>query len=592
MSSQSRKRFSKILDIGSGFISTGNGLPLKSHNCIREPALKAVEESPVRKSVSINASLTPVSPLKNVSSLDNGDLVHENDIRSSETTSHDKSTVASLLEKHIECLGLQPEFDERSVTSEGVDHQQSSTMSAFGLTDAIATIPSGLAERPMTSPSRGYPSVATIEKRTLKPRRLFASMDARVPGTIKEQDRSSETVLEGYTPARPSYGWQTLPSSSDLRLSSLEPSTLASGVLADVDTTDSQPRFRLRSRSGLVGSTSNVSQLTVTSSKLTKSPQARSVRERPRSEVLARQESHQRRRRRIRLRLKTRSQTTGDLLDTANNKQDAAEDVHRIPWLRNKFRTESVKSPVEGYAELSGESMPASQNNLVGLMSRPPLIPARWSSIIAAMPQPRKPSIDVGRKTSIRSHRSQRSNTSVVEPINSTRLRTPVPRSDSVPRLAPPEFGPPLTSSEFNLSIPFADIPSTIQPSTIRPTLRETKSFFSDDSSARRQRNSLRQRLHLNGLRNLIPSSAGTSMIAQTPRSQRLNISHSCQLKGHGSHQNKVASPSDTVAMTDFAYRKRKMLERLKEWWRRQCLQKVVSGRRKRDRFTQNTVAW
>jgi hypothetical protein len=377
-----------------------------------------------------------------------------------------------------------------------------------------------------------------------------------------------------------------------LRLSSLEQSTLISGVLADIDTSDSQHKFRLRSRSGLVGSTSLVSQLSDTSTKTGKNPQTNSVRERPRSEVLARQESHQRRRRRIRLRLRTRSQTTGDLLDTANNQQRPSEDVRSIPWLRDRLQTEGITSPVEGYAELSGESMPASQNNLVGLMSRPPLIPARWSSIIAAMPQPTKPSIDVGRKPSIRSHRSQRSKASIVEPVNSTRLGTVVPRSDSVPRLAPPELGPPLTSSEFNLSIPYADIPSTIQPSTIRPTLRETKSFFSDDSSARRQRNSLRQRLHLNGLRNLIPSPAGTSMIAQTPRSERLHISHSCQMKGQGSHQNGIASPSDTVAMTDFAYRKRKMFERLKEWWRRQCLQKVVSGRRKSDKFPQNTVAW
>ncbi|ETN39242.1 uncharacterized protein HMPREF1541_05465 [Cyphellophora europaea CBS 101466] len=204
------------------------------------------------------------------------------------------------------------------------------------------------------------------------------------------------------------------------------------------------------------------------------------------------------------------------------------------------------------------------------------------------MPQPRRTDDEIVRKTSVRTHRSQTSNTSVVKPLNSTRLNGPIPRMGSVPQLAPPEFGPPLTYSDLNLSIPYAAVPSTI-----RPSLRETKSFFSDDSSARRQRKSLKEKLHLHSLRNVVPGSAGTSLIAHTARSNDgIKLSHSCQLKGHKPAANPRELPTDTIPMTDFTYRKRKMLERLKEWWKRQCIQKVVTGKKRKARTVPGAPAW
>jgi hypothetical protein len=583
MSSQSRKRFSRILDIDSRDTDSPCPVLKKQQSRRKDSTLPMVAESSRKTweqgrtdSVTTDSGSSAVCSLAARSY----DHSHHNDARISQVTSHDKSTVESLLDRHIECLGLQPETE---VTFEAGDSPQmrqnepdvlaDNKTSRF--TDVLADIPQA-SNRPLTSTSQQYSSLATLDRRAMKPRRLFASMDARVPGTMQAQPLPISKDRTTKISTRLSYGWQTLPSSSQLRLSAIANPTLESGELADVDTSETKTKLRVKRRSLVSNSASEVSDLSTRSLALSKAPRTYDVHKRSKSELVARQASHRRRRLRIRLRLRTTSRTTDDLAGTlgANLNPSRASILQTRPPLPP--RVSSIKSPVDGYAELSGESVPPSQTNLQSVLSRSPPIPTRWSSIIAAMPQPVKRSTEIARKASIRTQRSRRSNGSIVEPVNTSRLQGQIPRIGSVPQLAPPEFGPPLTSSDLNLSIPYA-----AAPSTIRPTLRETKSFFSDDSSANRQRRSLRGRLHLHSLRNVVSNSAGTSMVTHTPRpNNNLKLSYSCQIKGRGGADGENVV-QDTVPMTDFAYRKRRMLEKFREWWKRQCLQKLVGGREK-----------
>lgn len=597
-SSQSRRRFSKILDIESTAGLIAKPAAIKQNILVRHPTLRAVEESPVKQKTIArqgHENRTAKSRSPSVEGSIYGDEAFEDKAqRISGVTSHDKSTVESLLDKHIECLGLNADSqgserthgtsdDNNFPISEG--HTSSNTSTTIRLTDILANIPIMERGRPTASASQQYSSLATLDRQALKPRKLFASMDARVPGTIEEQSFSREVGSQVTASSRPSYGWQTLPSSSLLGNSVPQLPTLASGELADVETSETTTKLRVKRRSLLSGSPSEGSMLSNLSSDLLSNNKICGLHKRSKSEIIARQASHRRRRIRIRLRMKTRSRTTGDLLKLDHDELAAEQDDYSAER-RLASKEAAITSLIKGYAELSGDSVPPSHTNLASKISKSPPIPTRWSSIIAAMPQPGRKSHEVVRNPSARSHRSQRSNTSIVEPVNTTRIRKPLPRMDSVPRLGPPDFGPPLTSSELNLSIPYAEVPSTI-----RPTLRETKSFFSDDSSAQRQRGTLRQKLHLHSLRNVIPAS-GLSSITPTRHSNGVAFSHSCQMKGRISSDDVPAFTDGTVPMTDFQYRRRRVMGKLKDWWKRQCLQKVVHSRKRKERTLPGGMPW
>ena len=506
------------------------------------------------------------------------------DMRISQVTSHDKSTIESLLDKHIECLGLQPESEFLSDDTTSLQDRHVDSMSTgedtIKLSDILNTIPRGEKGRPMTSSSYRHSSLATLDRNRLRPRRLFASMDARVPKTITERNTPAfSTDSESKTPtSRPSYGWQTLPSIS--RLASLSSSfipSLTTGELADIDSSDNQAKFKVRRRSNLSMTASVSSHLSKSASSMLTPVRDDPPPQRSKSEIIARQLSHQRRRMRIRLKLRSKSSTAGDLAvdGIADFKTESEPKIAST-------RPSTVKSPVAGYAELDGDSVMPSK--AVSPRAQSPTIPTRWSSIIAAMPEPVRRGAEVIRKASVRTVRSQRSNASIVEPVNNSRVNTAIPRLGSIPRLAPPEFGPPLTSSDLNLTLPHADMPSTI-----RPTLRETQSFFSDDSSAQRQRTSIRQKLHLHSLRHAFPGSAGRSPLSNG-NGTTIKLSHSCQMRRLESEEEESTLPPHLMGMSDFAYRRRRMLERLKEWWRRQCMSKL--HRRRDERMAQRGIGW
>ncbi|RMZ80941.1 hypothetical protein DV737_g2780, partial [Chaetothyriales sp. CBS 132003] len=293
------------------------------------------------------------------------------------------------------------------------------------------------------------------------------------------------------------------------------------------------------------------------------------------------------------LKLKMKSRILGNMLH-ADMTQHAIRDLPSESEEKAHLGQGSAfKSPAVGYAELSAEAVPPSMSGLERRLSKLRPVPARWSSIVVAMTDPvKRGSVDIIRQASKYSKRSQRSNASVVQPINTSRTAYPLQRPCSLPKIAPPDFGAQLATSDLNLSIPYADVPSTI-----RPTLRESKSCFSDDSSAHWGRRSLRQKFTLHSLRRALPGS-GTSVITREmsrPGEKTVTLSHSCQMKGRDSLDGNTWTGGNdkVVPMSDFAYRKRRVVEKIKSWWQKQCVLKTVRPmNRKNGRRVPGVIAW
>ncbi len=572
MSSQSWVRFSKILEVEDTIDTSGNQPRQGSFSCSKASKLNRVDEAPEQEhSVQSGGVMTT----NKIGSTKSSQAHNEpgSELRVSQVASHDESSFGSFLDRHIECLGLQAEVESRSDEATSLalrqNVQSSSKEDATRLTELLETAPSWENRRPLTSSSCRHSSLATFERHQLKPRRLFASMDAGVPETIVEHSTIalSTTLGNKIGTLRPSYGWQTLPSISHLVSESSRPlPSVTSGELADVDTPEQGMRFKVRRRSNLSASVPEPSHLSKSVSGMVTMKSENTLHRRSKSTVLASQESHRRRRMRIRLKL-TRSRIIGDLALDRHIEFQPETKVEPVSSKRALTHQSSAKSAVDSCADSSGDAIMPSR--IVSLLAQSPLIPIRGSSIVADVPEPIKIGAELKTTTSVRTARSQESNNSMAQLVNTSLLKALPPRLRSPPLLAAPEFGPPLTSSDLHLSLPYADMPSTI-----RPTLRETKSFFSDTSSAQRQRNSIRQKLHLHSLRHMIPRSAGHRPLPHSFSGTKVKLNHSCQIRGR-KPEDKARLPTDTLGMSDFAYRKRKVVERLKGWWRRQCVSKL-----------------
>ena len=487
-----------------------------------------------------------------------------------QVTSHDSSSITSLLDRHMECLGLQADVNmsEDVTGSECCQKDRlSSAEDNINLTDLLATAPPSEKGRPMTSSSCRHPSLAPFERQRLRPRRLFASMDDGIPKMITERSTSAFAIVSENKSrtSRPSYGWQTLPSMSRLlpKHCTTLPS-LTSGELADVDTPEQERKFKVRRRSNLSMSASEPSHLSESASSIPTLKQSNTLHRKSKRTVLASQDSHRRRRLRIRLQLKTKSETISDLAVDGLIEVESKTDAEPVSPEKASTCQSRAQLLADCYADLSWETITPSKTASPAAES--PVLPTRGSSILATMPKPIEKKAVLSPEASLRTVKSGRRNTSIIEPVNATRLNGPSPPLETIPRLATPQFGPDLTSSELNLSLPYSEIP----PPT-RPALRETKSFFLDDNSTQRQRTSIRQKLHLHSLRRVLPGSAGHNSSASSLNGANVKVSHSCRLRGRNLGKDEPSLPPDTVGMSEFAYRTRSVLERLKDWWRRQC---------------------
>ncbi|KAK5333962.1 hypothetical protein LTR98_009873 [Exophiala xenobiotica] len=602
MSSQSRKGFSRIFEIEETFSADNNKVTSTAQTFAR---LSAVKEQPDLQTLEAASAASPESEGDRMSGLDDEDVQPQPadqkhpgiNARCNNVTIHDRSTVESLLDQHIECLGLHEDATSQFDTSDESEQSEvadeciaNNSVKMSSITLESASYPSF---RPTTSSSCQPSSLTSSERRKLVPRRLFASMDSKLSSGAVLQNSSetssgqfSSAITSSTTTGQISSGWQTLPSTSGFAsVQSATKASLTSGDLADIDSDPPLNKFKVRRISDMSASTSgSTKKLHEVDGDL--SPiKTCAFHRRSKSDIFARQESHRRRRARIRLQAKRKSVSLGHLADD-NSDQGQPETLGADEDWETTESPEDItlNSPLTGYAELSGDSISAQPPTMVsaGSVLLPSSVPRRWTSMLAAMPEPVKKSIDVVRKASIRTVRSHRSNTSITNPLNSTRMNSQLPRLGSVPQLAPSDFGPPLTSSNLDLSLRLPE-----PPRIIRPPLRQVQSFFSDDSSARGMRHGTRKRFDLHSLRSGLTRSSGMlGTRGSTARHTQAEVktNQSCQIRSRKSSDYAQSSLGDTVPMTDFAYKKRKVLDRFKDWWKRHACKRGIHREERRGR--------
>ena len=596
MSSLSRRRFSKILGLDEKGRSPDHDpgeLP-RSYNSLNVGKLKRVLESPetcypVRYSI---PAFSPRNSMIAASSRDNesvGSADHE------QGSGCGKSTVESLLDKHIDCLGLQPENTSEPPEDHKVledDDTQASVASTSRDEDTIKITvrptPQSRLRAQTVSSSNG--SMAASSQPNLVPKKLFSPdklQEARLAPAQSDPSKS----LHGSS-AGPSFGWDILASTSHISSDNRRPSECAIG--------HSPPDAEKKGEGGQAPTTrfspSTSSRWSGHSGDQYNWNDDISPKSRSRHRALERQIS-QRRKTRMRLKLKRSSQSQGRICSSELSSAHGSFHTARAPS-QDRISVlgqlaSQVAGTIESHPAVAAETIASChtleagpvQNAPPQQASKPsppvtsPDTPKGRSSVVAIATQRVKKSVDMARKMSVKTVRSHRSNVSIMEPLNSTRL------SAVAPHLKPPDLGPPLTPMSMSLNMDFAFPPAAVT----RPAgLRATQSFFSDDSSAvQNHRGSLRKRFNLPSLRSVLPSSPRAhSMISVPGRSNQAGPSRlhqSCHLQGL--KQPEEAEEYDlygTPGMSDFAYCRRRVLERVKGWWRRQCVQRKLGLKRGR----------
>jgi hypothetical protein len=610
VSSQSRRRFSKILGIKDDHQSIASSIS-RSYNSMKIARLKRVVELP-ESTYPARFSIPPYSPHRSTiaecTDEDEADGDGLQDTNSSQAASRAKSTVESLLDKHIQSLGLQLLVSDVGPGPANGQENETWSLTASG-TETTVKAPNHDKQRwhekarPKTA-SSAYPStLASPERELLVPKKLFSNKfyPVALSGSPKVTSaRSLPCMSEAASPDRtaktPSTGWHTLASTTLLLSSPLS----RFGLEANVDKilqeqSANARRYKIRRQSRVTLSSSASSCRSRQLDDAYDWDDNAALHGERRNQHLARQAS-ERRKVRVRLKMKRSSTSQGKLGNskvsntpasflTAPGNIDAGEPV---PQGHPRDTKQPVELPAyDTVPQGLGNSDQASDSKMAEIRDQKtassPDIPYRWSSIVTIAPEVVRSNMDVRRLTSIRTAPSHRSHASLAEPINSTRLSVQIPRvSTQAPRLAPPDLAPSLSSLNFDKSARYPDMIASA-----RPVLRETRSFFSDDSSAvHKQRGSLRNRFHLHSLRSVLPSSPRGTMVTEdvdvTPGSKVPKTHQSRQLKGN-SGEEEERDLYGTVGMTDFAYRKRKMIERLKDWWKRHSMQRKLGLKRKKS---------
>jgi hypothetical protein len=593
MSSQSRRRFSKILEVDDSGHSPVHGPRSlsRSHTSPTAGKLKRVLEAsekgyPAKYSIpafSPRNSIIAESTRDNESNVGSTDHEHESGC--------EKSTVESLLDKHIECLGLQPETVSAPVEEQEVFGDDGTQASTVSTSREESTVRIALEPAPESRPRAQTINPAHVsttagpEQQIMMPRRLFSPGRPRGPTLAAGQ--SSPCVSDPSVPkpfGRPSIGWNTLTSASNL--SSNDP-TLSQRIIdsAQPNEHDGSPKAEAKPLSMTRLSPSTSSCWSGGSEDLYNWDDDVLTNQRSRQRLLERQIS-QRRRTRMRLKLKRSSHSRPRIC--ASELSSAHESFHtarapsqdRVSVLGPLSKPDATTSG--SHDGMHNESRPVNTTQATSpqpawIRSPPatsPDIPNRRSSVVAIATQKMKNSVDMARKMSVRTMRSHRSNASIVEPLNSTRL------SAVAPHLGAPDLGPPLTSTSLNMN--FAFPPAAVAAPA---GLRATQSFFSDDSSAvQNPRASLRERFNLPSLRSVLPSSPRVHSMANAPGRHReaahSRLHQSCQMQGL-TQEGEESDLYGTVGMSEFAYCRRRMLERVKGWWKRTSIQRKLGLKRR-----------
>ena len=592
VSSQSRKRFSKILDLSEDASRRGDG-PFSVPRSYHSLNSSVIRSFPRLSEESFRTFDRPASskvrmPLPNRSQDQMNDVLSDivgayADTRSSQQTNPEKSTIDSLLDRHIECLGLQADDAHTSVEDfTATPDVFPQAFDSFVTPVSASFTGSGMpGDRPSTSRSWIKPLRSNgLQVRPSKFRRFFSVRERRNASTPSYVDEDSPMNRRRHAEVFHTLGWLPLPSTSQIPEHSWTGSSLLSGELADISSNGT-----VRARDVESTDTSNGNCVIPVISPLSKDTANSSFAPGlARHALLANLNRNASERRKVRLRLKIRRESRS--LPQIDN--DAIQSLH----LGSAAPEEIVLSPASAperttigtilgkLPELSGECVPRTTASKEPEKAQdlkvmtPPRVPDRWSSILAFAYEPVKKSADVVRKASTRTAKSNTSSTRLAEPINSSRLSSHIQRNESHASLAHPEFRP-FETTDLNLTLAYA------QPAPVeRPILRETQSFFSDDSAVPRHiRASIKKRFHLHSLRSATFGSSRENINAAAGFPQSVPISrihHSCQTLGQPQAEQAIYFDG-TVAMSDFAYRKRKIKDKLREWWnKKDCLQRKL----------------
>lgn len=455
-SSESRKMFSKILDVDHNPTSELRSI---GRTFVRGAAFKLepVDElsSPIKTPIRLQKDAL-TNDKSNGKSLQQ---VTETSSRWSGVTSLEKSTVDSLLDRHIECLGLKNRehtHSVRSTTSTRSSDDLKDDYEARGSTDEPHATKSKDQSGREPSSSRRPTSLSSSAQEQLMPRRLFASLDTPAfPLASSNSDaRFSLAWTEDRT--RPSYGWLSLPSVSKISPETEESrQTLLSGEYADVEShAEGLSRARRNSsvRLSPVSPVEETNGSTGSASKQNKDASPYHPRDGAR---VSRQTSRQRHK--LRLHLKTPTErpdpSISDEWVTTDEKTERGD-----AEIQHFGMTRVPVSAVDGFAELSGDSANASQRSLMSALNgMQDKAPETWSSIVSTMPVPTTARTGLRKKESVNTVRSHRSKQSIADPVNNSKFGSrrqshEVRAQSSVPQLAQPDLGPSMRASQFDLT--------------------------------------------------------------------------------------------------------------------------------------------
>lgn len=298
---------------------------------------------------------------------------------------------------------------------------------------------------------------------------------------------------------------------------------------------------------------------------------------RSKSDALGRENSYKHRKMKIHLKAKP---VVAEI--TTSSEWTSTEDQNsRNHELSRLGMTHVPISAVDGFAELCGESASTSLRPLTSFADKPiPRSLDTWSSIVAAMPLPAKKMTGMRRQNSTKTIGSQKSTRDIVEPVNTSRVQQRnLKRQDSVPRLAQPNLGPTMRPSQFDLS----DIYQMKSPRHKKSSLSEAKDML-HASPTKLQGQSTRNRERFYSFRNMVPSSMRSFTFSPTPSQawKPYSLARACQMQPSSSFYEQQHFP-ETVAMSDFSYRRHKLLEKLKGWCRRRCVQRPFGARKRRS---------
>ena len=610
VSSQSRRRFKNILGTDDEPHFAPSVIP-RSYNSLSFGKLNKVVEIP-ESAFPARFSIPPYSPRKSTimegaeeSGKDNGKVVAvgTSEQAASEVANPDRSTIDSLLDKHIECLGLEPESVEDAVGGERGEAlfreavRVSCSESTVKRSSTIHNIQTAKWMRTSTDSSANATSLASPERELLVPRKLFSKRIYNTAPSTSSRLISAHSLptfadagrSDSLAGRQPSLGWQTLASTDQ---------GPHQDRIAPQEHDEVQESLQITSWANKIetGPLSELALSLTSSSFLSQDTEGtgdwgdqQAIPRRVRNDLLKAQAS-QRRKMRIRLKMKR---------DSLSQSRLTSSEVAPDP---DSFHTAlTLPAPKEcTLAELPAEDLPQymsdRQTSLVTVtrprtspserskVNKSPDIPHRWSSIVAIAPEVLRPSMDIRRKASVRTSHTHRSNASLAEPLNSTRMSAQIPRSSyHTGLLAGPDLGAPLSSLNIDICPRYPDFTGA----NARPPLRATESFFSDDSSAvQDQRASVRKRFHLHSLRGVLPSSPGATAVrnkTETLPSRRDSKQLPPLPRVATASQEQERDLYGTVGMSDFAYRKRKFLERLKDWWKRHEMKRKLGINRKKS---------